>query len=74
MYLGQMFEAKPRAVQHPLHFYTEALMSIPEADPDIVMHPVKLSGEIPAVDPPNVLSSRCHMPDVCRRPARVGGA
>ncbi len=74
MYLGQMFEmaATQELFNHPLHPYTEALMSaIPEADPDIVMHPVQLSGEIPSpIDPPPgcPFHPRCHYAqDVCRQ-------
>jgi peptide/nickel transport system ATP-binding protein len=56
MYLGHLFEmaVTQELFHHPLHPYTEALMSaIPEADPNIVMKPVKLSGEIPSpIDPP----------------------
>jgi peptide/nickel transport system ATP-binding protein len=73
MYLGQMFEMADTQTlfHHPLHPYTEALMSaIPEADPDIVMHPVQLSGEIPSpIDPPKgcPFHPRCHYAeDICR--------
>jgi peptide/nickel transport system ATP-binding protein len=56
MYLGHLFEMAntQELFHHPLHPYTEALMSaIPEADPSVVMKPVKLSGEIPSpIDPP----------------------
>ena len=56
MYLGHLFEmADTQELFHnPLHPYTEALMSaIPEADPAVVMKPIKLSGEIPSpINPP----------------------
>jgi len=66
MYLGHLFEiANAQGLfRRPLHPYTEALMSaIPEADPDIVMKPIQLSGEIPSpIDPPEGCSfhPRCH--------------
>ncbi|MFZ5807791.1 MAG: ABC transporter ATP-binding protein [Chloroflexota bacterium] len=57
MYLGNLVEMAQtqELFQQPLHPYTEALMSsIPEADPDIAMRPIKLSGEIPSpIDPPS---------------------
>jgi oligopeptide/dipeptide ABC transporter ATP-binding protein len=54
----------------PLHPYTEALMSaIPEAEPDIMMKAIHLSGEIPSpIDPPEgcPFHPRCHYKqDVC---------
>jgi peptide/nickel transport system ATP-binding protein len=56
MYLGRLFEmATTRDLFfNPCHPYTEALMSaIPAADPDIVMDPIKLVGEIPSpINPP----------------------
>ena len=66
MYLGNLFEmAKTQELfHHPLHPYTEALMSaIPEADPRIVMKPIQLTGEIPSpIDPPSgcTFHPRCH--------------
>lgn len=66
MYLGRIFEiAKTEELfYHPLHPYTEALMSaIPEADPKLSMQPIKLTGEIPSpIDPPSGCSfhPRCH--------------
>ena len=72
MYLGHLFEMAitEELFRHPLHPYTEALMSaIPEADPDIVMKPIQLSGEIPSpIDPPEgcTFHPRCHYAqDVC---------
>ena len=57
MYLGHLVEmvGTQELFHHPLHPYTEALMSaIPEADPAVVMKPVKLRGEIPSpIDPPS---------------------
>ncbi|MCX8062132.1 MAG: ATP-binding cassette domain-containing protein [Anaerolineales bacterium] len=57
MYLGNLVEmaATEELFYHPLHPYTEALMSsIPEADPKVKMQPIKLSGEIPSpIDPPS---------------------
>jgi peptide/nickel transport system ATP-binding protein len=73
MYLGQLFEIADTQTlfHHPLHPYTEALMSaIPEADPNVVMHPIQLSGEIPSpIDPPKgcPFHPRCHYAeDICR--------
>ena len=66
MYLGRLFEMAhtEELFYNPLHPYTEALMSaIPEADPKLVMHPIKLTGEIPSpIDPPSGCSfhPRCH--------------
>lgn len=56
MYLGRLVEMAETAelFYNPLHPYTEALLSaIPDADPDMVMKPIMLSGEIPSpIDPP----------------------
>ncbi|MGB7876077.1 MAG: oligopeptide/dipeptide ABC transporter ATP-binding protein [Anaerolineales bacterium] len=66
MYLGNLFEVAQtqELFQHPLHPYSEALMSaIPEADPSIGMQPIQLSGEIPSpIDPP----SGCSFHPRCR--------
>jgi peptide/nickel transport system ATP-binding protein len=54
MYLGRLMEMTTtnELFYSPLHPYTEALMSaIPVADPDTVMNPMILQGEIP--DPSN---------------------
>jgi len=60
MYLGRLVEVAPTAelFYQPLHPYTEALMSaIPALDPDEVMKPVMLEGEIPSpANPP----AGCH--------------
>jgi peptide/nickel transport system ATP-binding protein len=65
MYLGRLVEVAPThdLFYQPLHPYTEALMSaIPALDPDDVMKPVILEGEIPSpVNPP----SGCHFHPRC---------
>ncbi len=73
MYLGRMFEISKTEdlFNQPLHPYTEALMSaIPAADPDLVMDPIKLAGEIPSpIDPPSgcPFHPRCrYTKDICR--------
>ncbi len=57
MYLGNLVEMAftQDLFHHPLHPYTEALMSsIPEADPKVKMRPIQLKGEIPSpIDPPS---------------------
>ena len=72
MYLGNLFEMAQtqELFHHPLHPYTEALMSaIPEADPTTVMRPIQLSGEIPSpIDPPTgcPFHPRCpYAEDIC---------
>lgn len=56
MYLGNLVElaSTQELFYQPLHPYSEALMSsIPEADPEVKMKPIQLSGEIPSpIDPP----------------------
>jgi peptide/nickel transport system ATP-binding protein len=65
MYLGRIVELAPtRALFYqPKHPYTAALMSaIPSLDPDQVMKPVMLEGEIPSpANPP----SGCHFHPRC---------
>ncbi|HZQ08413.1 MAG TPA: oligopeptide/dipeptide ABC transporter ATP-binding protein, partial [Anaerolineae bacterium] len=65
MYLGRIVELAPtrKLFYQPLHPYTEALMSaIPDLDPDRVMKPVILEGEIPSpANPP----SGCHFHPRC---------
>ena len=57
MYLGQLVEVAPTRTLFamPKHPYTEALMSaIPEIDPDRVLSPILLKGEIPSpMNPPS---------------------
>jgi len=66
MYLGRLVEMSPteELFYNPIHPYTEALMSaIPAADPDDVMQPLLLTGEIPnPSDPP----SGCYFHPRCR--------
>jgi len=73
MYLGRLVEVAPTAAlfYQPLHPYTEALMSaIPALDPDEVMKPVILEGEIPSpANPPTGchFHPRCpYAQDVCK--------
>jgi oligopeptide/dipeptide ABC transporter ATP-binding protein len=73
MYLGRLMEVAPTAAlfYQPLHPYTEALMSaIPALDPDDVMKPVILEGEIPSpANPPSgcPFHPRCpYVQDVCK--------
>jgi peptide/nickel transport system ATP-binding protein len=65
MYLGRLVEVALTAAlfYQPLHPYTEALMSaIPALDPDEVMKPVILEGEIPSpANPP----TGCHFHPRC---------
>jgi peptide/nickel transport system ATP-binding protein len=72
MYLGKIVEmaATRELFYNPFHPYTEALMSaIPAADPDRVMDPVILPGEIPdPANPPQgcYFHPRCHYAkDIC---------
>ena len=73
MYLGSMVEygSKRDIFDHPLHPYTEALLSaVPVPDPDVVTKHIILSGDIPSpADPPkgckfHTRCSRCM--DICR--------
>jgi len=73
MYLGRIVELAPTAdlFYQPLHPYTEALMSaIPALDPDEVMKPKILEGEIPspANPPPGChFHPRCqYAKDICK--------
>jgi len=73
MYLGRLVELAPTQdlFYRPLHPYTAALMSaIPALDPDEVMKPVILEGEIPspANPPPGChFHTRCpFVQDVCK--------
>jgi peptide/nickel transport system ATP-binding protein len=74
MYLGRLVEVAPTAslFYQPLHPYTEALMSaIPALDPDDVMKPIILKGEIPSpANPPSgcPFHPRCpYVQDVCKQ-------
>jgi peptide/nickel transport system ATP-binding protein len=74
MYLGRLVEVAPTAAlfYQPLHPYTEALMSaIPALDPDDVMKPIILKGEIPSpANPPTgcPFHPRCpYAQDVCKQ-------
>ena len=76
MYLGRIVELAPTTdlFYQPLHPYTEALMSaIPALDPDEVMKPVILEGEIPSpANPPTGchFHPRCpYAQDICRHEA-----
>ena len=55
--------ATEELLQHPLHPYTEALLSaIPPADPDIQIERIKLQGEVPSpANPPSgcIFHPRC---------------
>jgi peptide/nickel transport system ATP-binding protein len=65
LYLGRIVEMAPteELFFHPMHPYTEALMSaIPAPDPDALMQPVPLQGEIPSpINPP----PGCHFHPRC---------
>lgn len=66
IYLGQLVElaATSELFYSPLHPYTEALMSaIPLADPDMVMRPMVLPGEIPD---PSKRATGCPFHPRCR--------
>jgi peptide/nickel transport system ATP-binding protein len=74
MYLGRLVEVAPTAdlFYQPLHPYTEALMSaIPALDPDDVMKPIILEGEIPSpANPPSgcPFHPRCpYAQEVCKQ-------
>lgn len=74
MYLGRIVElaSTQNLFYQPRHPYTEALMSaIPSLDPDEVMKPIILEGEIPSpANPPNGchFHPRCpYAQDICRQ-------
>jgi len=74
MYLGRIIELAPTRslFYQPLHPYTEALMSaIPALDPDEVMKPIILEGEIPSpANPPSGchFHPRCpYVQDICKQ-------
>lgn len=67
MYLGHLMELSHAAhlFNPPFHPYTEALLaSIPSVDPDVVWHPLRLSGEIPS---PLAIPSGCPFHTRCPR-------
>ncbi|MBC8077929.1 MAG: ATP-binding cassette domain-containing protein [Chloroflexales bacterium] len=73
MYVGKIVElaTAEALMQHPLHPYTEALLSsIPPADPDAKRNRIMLSGEVPSpANPPAgcVFHPRCrYVQDVCK--------
>jgi oligopeptide/dipeptide ABC transporter ATP-binding protein len=73
MYVGKIVELAEAEtlLKHPLHPYTEALISaIPAADPDIKQQRIMLSGEIPSpANPPTgcVFHTRCrYAKDICK--------
>ncbi len=73
MYVGKLVEVAETTtlLHHPLHPYTEALISaVPPADPDIHLNRILMSGEVPspANPPPGcVFHPRCqYTQDVCR--------
>jgi len=65
MYVGKIVEMAETSelLQHPLHPYTEALLSaIPPADPDIKGERIQLQGEVPSpANPPSgcIFHTRC---------------
>jgi oligopeptide/dipeptide ABC transporter ATP-binding protein len=73
MYVGKIVEMANTSelLQHPLHPYTEALLSaVPPADPDIKYARIPLQGEVPSpANPPKgcIFHPRCsYARDVCR--------
>jgi oligopeptide/dipeptide ABC transporter ATP-binding protein len=74
MYVGKIVEmaATDELLYHPLHPYTEALLSaIPPADPDIHPNRIRLSGDVPSpANPPSgcIFHPRCsYCQDICRK-------
>lgn len=73
MYVGKIVELADaeELLRHPLHPYTEALLSaIPPADPDVQQQRIMLSGEVPSpANPPSgcVFHTRCrYAQDICK--------
>jgi oligopeptide/dipeptide ABC transporter ATP-binding protein len=76
MYLGRMVEYAPTEAlySHPMHPYTEALLSaVPVADPDVQIERKPLEGEIPnPANPPTgcFFHPRCHYcQEICKKEA-----
>jgi len=65
MYVGKIVEMADTSelLEHPLHPYTEALLSaIPPADPDVKQDRIQLQGEVPSpANPPSgcIFHTRC---------------
>jgi len=73
MYVGKIVEMADAAelLEHPLHPYTEALLSaVPSADPDIRHERIPLPGEVPSpANPPSgcVFHPRClYAEEICK--------
>ena len=73
MYLGNVVEisTKRELFDHPAHPYTQALLNaIPVPDPDRVMNPTVLSGDVPSpLNPPSgcCFHTRCpYATEACR--------
>ena len=73
MYVGHIVEmaATSELLQHPLHPYTEALISaVPPADPDLHYDRIILEGDVPSpANPPSgcVFHPRCrYAQDICK--------
>ncbi len=73
MYVGKIVEMSDTEplLRHPLHPYTEALLSsIPPADPDVKPNRIKLEGEVASpANPPSgcIFHPRCnYAKDVCK--------
>jgi oligopeptide/dipeptide ABC transporter ATP-binding protein len=74
MYVGKIVEMTETEalLQHPLHPYTEALVSaVPPADPDIKLERIILEGDVPSpANPPSgcIFHPRCrYAQDICNQ-------